>query len=152
MFAVSVKRHVRKLGEFGATGIHSDFATGMPNPQLADAMRRSNVTTSVPNMPSVFSVSRFEKKAVPVVNKQYGKLSGDGYAIASQDSAHFQKDGFEVRRPRLSSNPDFAGGDLPDLADCGIDDGFVAAAVRRAFSLSDVHRDLQVWNAAVPPR
>ena len=54
--------------------------------------------------------------------------------------------------PRLSSNPDFAGGDLPDLADCGIDDGFVAAAVRRAFSLSDVHRDLRVWNAAVPPR
>ena len=36
MFAVSVKRHVRKLGEFGATGIHSDFATGMPNPQLAE--------------------------------------------------------------------------------------------------------------------
>jgi hypothetical protein len=68
------------------------------------------------------------------------------YAFASQAGAHFRNDSFKVRRPGLSANPDFGGSDLPDLADCHIDDGFVAPAVWRALRLPDEGRDLRVWN------
>src|SRR5438093_4857649 len=65
VFAISVKRHVRKLREFGAAGIHSDFAAGMPNPQLAAAMcRRQRDDKRPEHSISLLSVPVRKKKAV----------------------------------------------------------------------------------------
>ena len=86
------------------------------------------------------------EKSVAVVHEQLVKLGGDGHALTSQARADFRKNGFEVRRPRLSTNPDYGGSDLPDFAYRGIDDSLLTPAVWGALRSAYDRCDLLVGN------
>src|SRR5205823_13911478 len=130
VFAVGIECRVRKLREIDGAGIHGDFTACMPNPQFAAAMRRRQRDHQRAEHPiRLLPIPMGKEKAVTVVHQQLVKLSRNGHALASQTGAHFRKDGLEGRGPRLSADPDFARGDLPDLPHGRINDGFVSSPV-----------------------
>ena len=84
-----------------------------------------------------------KKEPATVVDKQLVKLGGDFRVLAAKTGDHFRKDVLEVSGPGFSTDLDGAGSDLPDVAYGGVDNCFLAPAIR---SLTRVlHHRLDLW-------